>query len=227
MPQHAAADAAVRLHADPGEPGPAQVQRQRVRLDRGTGRRVDQQRRVVAGRQAQLGPARAQPLQLGPTAAGRRASARPARAGAAPAASSGRQTRSVPASTALRRKSARSSSQLARRPRRRTTPTKPAWAATPPLIASEAKWSSSTTSARRTPGTADHRVVRVRDHEEGEVRARRSTSAAAAGRSRISLRRDTCTTATKPSEVTGSSSSGSRTVSSAARRARVAQCAGR
>ena len=48
--------------------------------------------------------------------------------------------------------------------------TNPARAATPPLIASEAKWSSSTTSAARTPGTALTRVVGVGHHEEREVR---------------------------------------------------------
>src|SRR5690348_11053555 len=73
-------------------------------------------------------------------------------AGLVPAASSGRQTWSVPASTALRRKSARSScSSLTASPSNDAT--KPARAATPPLIASEAKWSSRTTSVLRTPAT--------------------------------------------------------------------------
>src|SRR5215469_7924198 len=74
--------------------------------------------------------------------------------GSTPAAASGRQTRSVPASTALRRKSARNScsSPTASPSKDRANP---ALAATPPLIASEAKWSSSTTSVDRTPGRAD------------------------------------------------------------------------
>ena len=54
--------------------------------------------------------------------------------------------------TALRRKSARSScSSPTASPSNEAA--KPACAATPPLIASEAKWSSSTTSAFRTPGS--------------------------------------------------------------------------
>ena len=110
VPQHAAADAAVRLDADPGQPGPAQVQRQRVGAHRRAGRRVDQQRRVVAGGQAQLGPALRAAGPAPATAAPRPASAPAAPAGSVPAASSGRHTWSVPASTALRRKSARSSS---------------------------------------------------------------------------------------------------------------------
>ena len=57
-----------------------------------------------------------------------------------------------------------------RRPGRRRTSANPARAATPLLMASEAKWSSSTTSARRTPSTAADRVVGVRHHQEGEVR---------------------------------------------------------
>ena len=43
--QHAAAHAAVRLGVDPGQPGPSQVQRQRLDADRLPRRRVDQQRR--------------------------------------------------------------------------------------------------------------------------------------------------------------------------------------
>src|SRR5579859_66426 len=71
----------------------------------------------------------------------------------APAASNGRHTWSVPAITALRRKSARSPcSSLTASPSNDAA--KPAWAATPPLIASEAKWSSRTTTVLRTPGTA-------------------------------------------------------------------------
>jgi len=52
----------------------------------------------------------------------------------------------------LRRKSARSPcSSLTASPSNDAA--KPACAATPPLIASEAKWSSRTTSVLRTPGT--------------------------------------------------------------------------
>ena len=77
----------------------------------------------------------------------------PAEAGE-PAASSGRHTRSVPASTALRRKLARSwpSSSTASPSK---TCVNPARAATPPLIWSEAKRSSSVTTVRITPSTAD------------------------------------------------------------------------
>jgi hypothetical protein len=52
----------------------------------------------------------------------------------------------VPAITALRKKAARSAcSSLTASPSKDRT--KPAWAATPLLIASEAKWSSRITSA--------------------------------------------------------------------------------
>src|SRR6185369_11263897 len=49
VPQHAAADAGVRVEARAGEPGLAQVQGHRVGADRGAGLRVDQQVCVVAG----------------------------------------------------------------------------------------------------------------------------------------------------------------------------------
>ena len=64
MPQHAAADAGIRLDAHPGSAGLPQVQRHRVVGDRRAGCRVDQQRGVISGGQAELGAALAEPLQL-------------------------------------------------------------------------------------------------------------------------------------------------------------------
>jgi len=65
VPQHATADAGVRLDADPRGVRPAQVQGHRVGVQRRTRRRVDQQRGVVTRRQRELGPALLQPLQRG------------------------------------------------------------------------------------------------------------------------------------------------------------------
>ena len=57
MPQHAAADAAVRLDADPGDPRAPQVQRHGLLADPGSGYGVNYQRRIIAGGQPELGPA--------------------------------------------------------------------------------------------------------------------------------------------------------------------------
>ena len=174
------------------------------------GGRVDQQRRVVAGRQAQLGPARAQPVQL----RRRRHVAQRQRGQLGRVAPGGQQRPADPVGAGQHRLAQEVGAQLvaARRPpRRRRSRTNPARAATPPLIASEAKWSSSTTSARRRPGTRRHRVVGVGHHQEGEVgraEVRRQPQPDLA-RPRPRTR---CTTTTKPSVVIGSSSSGSRTV---------------
>ena len=101
--------------------------------------------------------------------------------------------------------------ELGRRLPAERRPRSPARAATPPLIASEAKWSSSTTSARVTPVDPADRVVGVGDHEEGEVRrAEVRRQPQAHRRPRPSA--ETVHEATNPSAVTGSSSSGSRTV---------------
>src|SRR5260370_29499921 len=63
MPEHAPADAAVRLEADGGDPRLAQVQRHGVGADRAAGRRVDEQHGVVTGWQAELRAPLPEPVQ--------------------------------------------------------------------------------------------------------------------------------------------------------------------
>ena len=108
--QHAAAHAAVGLDADPGQPGPPQVQRQRRHADRRPGRgSISSGASSPAGSPSSARRRRAAARRSGD--GGTAPSVSSARSSAVrPAASSGRHTRSVPASTALRRKSARSSS---------------------------------------------------------------------------------------------------------------------
>src|SRR3954463_10519616 len=65
VPQHAAADAGVGVEAGPGQPGLAQVQRHGVGNDRRTGGRLDQQRGVVGGGQAEFGTPPSQPVERG------------------------------------------------------------------------------------------------------------------------------------------------------------------
>ena len=82
------------------------------------------------------------------------------------------------------------------------------------MIASEAKWSSSTTSVRRTPGsvlTASYASATIRKAKLGAQKYVGNRSLTV-----VSPPADTVHEVTKPSEVIGSSSSGSRTVSSAA-----------
>jgi hypothetical protein len=111
-----------------------------VGRDRGSGRGVDEQQVGVGAGEAQVNAALPQAVSAANSA------------GVRPAARSDRQTRSVPARTALRRKDARSSpSSATASPSNEAT--KPARAATPALIASDAKWSSRTTSAEEIPGT--------------------------------------------------------------------------
>src|SRR6202050_3135557 len=145
--------------------------------------------------------------------AGRRAFGSTGGAALAPPASSGRHTWSVPAMTALRRKSARRPcSSLTAPPANDCA--NPAGAPTPPLIASEAKWSSSTTSVRRTPGsalTASYASATIRNAKLGAQKYVGSRSLTCASPSPETVHK-----VTKPSEVMGSSSSGSRTVRRAA-----------
>ena len=56
---------ALRLHVDLGQPGPSQVLWQRGHSDSCSGHRVDEQRRTVVGRQTELRPPRAEPIQVG------------------------------------------------------------------------------------------------------------------------------------------------------------------
>ena len=176
-----------------------------------------QQRGVVAGRQAQLGPPGAQPVQRPATAA-----ASPERqpgqlrGGGRRRAAAGTPGRCRPAPPCAG--SPRAARPARRRPGRRRTATKPARAATPPLISSAAKWSSSTTSARPHAGHRADRVVRVGHHQEGEVRRAevgrqpQPHLGVAVGGHRRRRRRSRAS-------VTGSSSSGSRTSASAAQHA--------
>ena len=185
-------------------------------LDRRAGHRVDQQRRVVAGGQAELGPplrAAARSARDGGTSPRVSPAARPA---SVPAASSGRHTWSVPAITALRRKSARSScSSPTASPSKDCDEPGPRGHPAVDRVRGEVVLQHHLGAAHarhaRTPRRRRRRPSGTRSW------ARRNTSAAAAapGRRRRPRR---CTTATKPSEVIGSSSSGSRTASSAASR---------
>src|SRR4051794_24756896 len=54
VPQHAAADAGVRVQARAGQPGLAQMQGHLGSADRGAGGRIDQQVSVVVGREPEL-----------------------------------------------------------------------------------------------------------------------------------------------------------------------------
>ena len=181
---------------------------------RSAGRRAGARRRRRAGRPPPAGGA-AGPA---PVTAGTSPSVMRARSAAViPASASGRHTWSVPAITALRRKSARraSSSSTASPSNERTNPAR---AATPSLMASAAKWSSSTTSVRRTPSrvdTASYASATMRYAKLGAqkyVGSRRCTDASPSS--------ETDAEATKPSVVIGSSSSGSRTSPRASRRVR-------
>ena len=167
--QHAAAHAAVRLGVDPGQPGPAQVQRQRLRRrpPRPVVASTSSAESSLAGRpsSARRARSRSRSADGGHVAEGHHREVVHA-SGPRPAVG-GR-----PGPSPRARPCARSRSG-ARRARRRPGPPKdsanPDRAAIPLLIASEAKWSSSTTSVRRTPRHRRHRVVRVRHHQEGEV----------------------------------------------------------
>ena len=151
--EEALAEVPVGLDAEPGQPGPAQVQRHLRRADPAAVG-VDQQRRVVVVREARARPGVPQPRELRRARAARRGSARPARRGrrrrrpAAGPPGPARRRRPSPGSTAA-------APRARRRPPRRTSATNPACAATPPLISVEAWWSSRTISARVTPSTAD------------------------------------------------------------------------
>src|SRR3954447_10879672 len=95
--------------------------------------------------------------------------------------------------------------------------TKPARAATPWLITSATKWSTSVMSTRATPGTADtasYASATISHEKFGEQKnvGRRSRTVATAP----STPSDTVHDCTNSSEVIDSSSSGSSTVSSAA-----------
>ena len=82
------------------------------------------------------------------------------------------------------------------------------------MISSDAKWSSSSTSVRRTPSTAataSYASATIRKAKFGAQKYVGSRS-----RTCTSPSSDTVHDETKPSAVTGSSSSGSRTASNAA-----------
>ena len=218
VPQHAAADAGIRLDAHPGQPGLPQVQRHRRR--RRPGRPVDGS--MSSGASSPAGrpsSARrcAQPVKRPrrrQLAQGHREQCRRVRA--LPRAAAGTPGRCLPSPPcAGSQRAARRSSPTASPSKDRT---KPAWAATPLLIASEAKWSSRTTSVR--PHARQRATPRRRRRPPSGRRssARRSRWAAAAGPPRRPSA-ETAHDATNPSEVIGSSSSGSRTVSSAAEQA--------
>ena len=214
-----AADAGVGVQAGPGQPGLAQVQRHRVGADRRAGARVDEQRRVVAGRQAQLGPPRAAAGPGPATAARRRASARPA--------PPGRRPRRPAAGTPGRCRPARpcGGSRRAARPARR--PPRPSNDADEPgprrdavvdRVGGEVVVQHHVRPAHA--GHRGHRVVGVGDHQEREV-GRAEVGRQPQVHRRRRRRRTRCTTRRSRASVIGSSSSGSRTVSSAARSARV------
>ena len=123
---------------------------------------------------------------------------------------------SWPASAALRLKVLRSSSSSARASPEKAA-AKPDRAATPSLISSATKWPSSSMSARATPGTAETAsyasatISQEKLAAQKNVGRRRSTVATPSG--------ETVHDDTNSSSVIGSSSSGSRTVPSAAQTA--------
>ena len=150
--EEALAELPVGLHAEPGEPGPAQVQRH-LRGGDPAAVGVDEQRRAVVGREPEGRPAFAAagrgPATPGPS----RGSARRARRADAGVdqwpghpvlPGDDRLLQEVPAQLVEVR--------VGLAP---NVSTKPACAATPPLISAEAWWSSRTISARVTPSTAD------------------------------------------------------------------------
>ena len=194
----------------------------RLERDRRAGGRVDQQR---ARRRRRAGRARPGAAAAGPapaTAAPRRASCRPAPPASRPAASSGRHTWSVPASTALRRKSARrpSSSSTASPSNERDEPG-PRRHPVVDRVGREVVVEHDLGAAH--PVHRGHRVVGVGDHQEGEV-GRAEVRRQPQLHRRVARPRTRSHDATKPSAVIGSSSSGSRTASRRGEAARPRRC---
>src|SRR5262249_60819546 len=121
--------------------------------------------------------------------------------GPRPAGAGGRERGGVPAIPAFRRRRARNwcSPPPASPSKDRANP---ALAATPPLIASEAKWSSSTTSVDRTPGRADTASKASATIRKAKLGAQKYVGSRS--RTWASPSADTGHDETNPSEVIGS-----------------------
>ncbi len=151
--EEALAEVSVRLDAEPGEPGPPQVQRH---LSGGDPAAVgmDEQRRVVVGGKPERRPAPAQPVEVR-RRRGRTQGQLGELVGAHPGVDQRPGHPVLPGDDGLLQEVPRAARRARRRPHPANVSTKPACAATPPLISAEAWWSSRTISARVTPSTAD------------------------------------------------------------------------